>query len=47
MWIRVVGGGGGVQPMWMIIKFYIIIRKSANVDNGEEDKTRINKMWIK
>ena len=31
MWIRV---GGGGQPMWIIIKFYYIIFKSANMDNG-------------
>ena len=32
MWIRV--GGGGGHPMWIIIKFYNIIIKSANVDEG-------------
>ena len=31
MWIRL---GGGGQPMWIIIKFYNIIIKSANVDKG-------------
>ena len=28
------GGGGGDQPMWIILKFYNIIIKSANVDKG-------------
>ena len=43
MWIRV----GGGQPMWIIIKFYNIIIKFANVDKGEGGKTLIHKMWIK
>ena len=30
------GGRGGGQPMWIIFKFYNIIIKSANVDNGGE-----------
>ena len=33
MWIRA-GGGGRGQPMWIIIKFYNIIIKSANVTKG-------------
>ena len=33
MWIRV-GGGEGGQPMWILIIFYNIIIKSANVDKG-------------
>ena len=28
------GKGVGGQPMWIIIKFYNIIIKSANVDKG-------------
>ena len=44
MWIR--AGGGVGQPMWIIIKFYNIIIKSANVDKGG-GKTLIHKMWIK
>ena len=32
MWIR--EGGGWGQPMWIIIKFYNNIIKSANVDKG-------------
>jgi hypothetical protein len=31
MWIRV-GGGWWSQPMWIIIKLYNIIIKSANMD---------------
>ena len=45
MWIRV--GGGGGQLMWMIIKFYKMIIKSANVYKGGGCKKLINKMWIK
>ena len=33
--------------MWIIIKFYNIIIKSAIVDKGGEGKALINKMWIK
>ena len=40
------GGKGGGQPMWIIIKLYNIIIKSANVDNGGAE-TLIHKMWIK
>ena len=44
MWIR----AGGGQTMWIIIKFYNIIIKSANVDKGGKGgKTFIHKMWIK
>ena len=32
MWIR--SGGGGGQPMWIIIKFHNIFIKSANMDKG-------------
>ena len=39
--------GWGGQPMWIIIKFYNIIIKSANVDKGGWGKTPIHKMWIK
>ena len=28
------GWGGGGEPMWIIIKFYNIIKKSANLDKG-------------
>ena len=45
MWIRV-GGGRGHQ-MWIIIKFYNIIIKSANVDKGGGGKTLIHNMGIK
>ena len=42
------GGSGGGQPMWIIFKFYIIIIKSVNVDEGGAGgKTLIHKMWIK
>ena len=44
MWIRV---GGGNQPMWIIIKIYIIGIKSANVDKGGGGKMLIHEMWIK
>ena len=40
------GGRGGGQPMWIILKFYNIIIKSANVDKWG-GKTLIHKMWIK
>ena len=41
-------GGVGGQPMWIIIKFYNIIIKSANVyKGGGGGKTLIHKMWIK
>ena len=43
MWIR----AGGAQSMWIILKFYHIILKSANVDRGGGGKTLIHKMWIK
>ena len=46
MWIR---AGGGGQPMWMIIKFYNIIIKSANVDKGGGVKrlsTRCGKKYV-
>ena len=39
--------GGGGQPMWIILKFYNIIIKSANMDKGGGGKTLIHKMWIK
>ena len=45
MWIR--AGGGGGQPMWIILKFHNIIIKPANMDNGvgwAGAKTLINKM---
>ena len=45
MWIR--AGGGGGQPIWIILKFYNIIIKSANVDKRGGGKTLIHKMWIK
>ena len=45
MWIR--AGGGGGQLMWIIIKFYNVIVKSANVDKGVGGKLLIHKMWIK
>ena len=47
MWIMAGGGVGGGQPMWIIIKFYNIVIKFANVDKGGEGKTLIHKMWIK
>ena len=37
--------GGGGQPIWIIIKFYNINIKFANVDKGG-GKTLIHKMWI-
>ena len=40
------GRGGGRQPIWIIIKFYNIILKFANVDKGGGE-TLIHKMWIK
>ena len=33
MWIRV-ERGGGVQPMWILFKFYNGIKKFANMDKG-------------
>ena len=33
LWLRV-GGGERGQPMWIIIIFYNIIIKSADVDKG-------------
>ena len=33
--------------MWIIIKFYNIILKSANLDEGGGAKALIHKMWIK
>ena len=44
MWIR--AGGGGGQPMWIILKLCNIIINSANVDKVG-GKTLIHKMWIK
>ena len=41
------GGRGGGQPMWIIIKFYNIIIKSANGDKGGGGKTLIHKMLLK
>ena len=47
MWIRA-GGGGWGQLMWIILKSYNIIIKSANVDKGGGGgKTLIHNMWIK
>ena len=33
--------------MWIIVIFYNIIIKSANVDKGGGGKTLIHKIWIK
>ena len=43
------GGRGGSQPMSIILKFYNVIIKSANVDKGGGggEETLIHKMWIK
>jgi hypothetical protein len=34
MWIRAGEVGGGAQLIWILIKFYNIIIKFANVDKG-------------
>ena len=40
-------GRGGGQSMWIVIKFYNIIIKSANVDKGGGGEVLIHKMSIK
>ena len=45
MWIRVKGGGD--QSMWITIKFYNIIIKSANVGKRVGGKSFVHKMLKK
>ena len=38
---------GGGQPVWIIVKFYIIIIKYANVDKARGGGVKRLSMWIK